>query len=348
MQYANSNMICGDIMWPLDVPQVHLTSWGVVSAILSPLVILFNVLLIMAMKKTGDTKSITANYIIIMSVSDIGIGLIVMPMIFAMVTSESARTSCSFQSATQFFAFAVGYTSFLLLIAIAVDRYIRMTLLTKYESVMNTFRMKCTVVGIVIVSFSFALLTVFYLSFPMHMAAVSMNVTFISVIYIVYTSMLCRLDKQAIPSTPPSSLKEKSRGRSLIRKRRSRRKRDIAVTKTVKILLGTIFIMYMPYNIISSIWTYYKFYKKENPGLFLNVSVFWTYIVLFLNSVANVFVYAHGNGKIRKYVVSFVRKGGRNDSSNSRSFQETSSLWKQDDKKKDQNQKNDTSTIAKV
>eukprot|EP00794_Sanderia_malayensis_P008058 gene8058-8921_t len=346
-------MNCGVTMWPLDVPREHLTSWGVVCVILAPLVVILNAILIRAMVKTRDTKSITSHFIIIMSISDIAIGSLVLPMIFGMVMFDCLRHNCAYQSATQFFAYAVGYTSFFLLIAIAVDRYIRMTLLTKYESVMNKFRMKCAVVAVIFVSMIFAVETVLYLSFPIHMVAISLNVLLIIVIYAVYASMLYRLDKQSVPpSTPPSNARscEKSRGRSLIRRRRSRRKRDIAVAKTVKILVGTIFVMYMPYNIISPVWLYYKLNTEDGPSLVLNVAVFWSYIVLFLNSIANVFVYAHGNSKIGNYLMSWFRQAGRkqDESTENKSYQETSIISKQEAKKKDLNVKTELIAGAKV
>ncbi len=325
-------MACHGSIWPLNVPEPHLLAWSITCAILSPITVTFNALLIAVMFKIGDTKSITSNLVIVMSISDIGIGSIVLPLIFAMVTFEGLRQNCAFQSATQFAAFSFGYMSFFMLIAIAVDRYIRMSLLTKYDSVMNKFRMKCLIIAIICVSLFMAIIAMFFMSFPLHMATIAANIIVIGAVYIIYTALLYRLDKQSAKhNESPGSCERKVR-KSFARKRRSRRKRDIAVVRTVKILLGTIFVMYMPYNVLTSIWTYYKLYKREDPGVKRDVAVFWSYICLFMNSIANVLVYGYGNGKIRNYVVSFVRKSFSGDNSNNKSFQETSSLWKQDDK----------------
>ena len=325
---------CSDTMWPVYVPKGNIIAWSVVCSLLTPVIITLNIILIFIMFKTGEKLSYTSHFVICMSISDIGMGSIALPMLVAMLTVEHLRINCTYQKVVQCIAYTFGYTTFFMLMVIAMDRYLLITKTVKYKSVMTKFRFGIVVTCVVMSSIACSVISVTFYSFYLHMAFIVTNVLFIGSIYILYYKLLRRIDKQASAVTKDDVIT--STRERLMSKKSRRRKRDVSVAKTIKILLGTIFGLYMPYNIISSIWTYYRFKLNENPGLILNVAIFWTYVLMFVNCTANVIIYGHGNGKIRRYAknmllrrfgdksLSMSKSSGDTDSENTRFDEKTS------------------------
>jgi len=208
-------------------------------------------------------------------------------------------------------------------VAIGVDRYLLIKKLIRYRTLMNEFRWRLIVAAIVLLSITLSIVTVSAYSFPLHITFIFANVVCIGSIYSLYVKLLFRIDKQA---TAMKSVSEStsSCNQPSTRKSRRRRKRDISVARTVRLLLGAIFLLYMPYNIISSVWMFYKFQKKVDPGLALNISVFWTYVLMFVNGMINVLIYGHGNSAVRRYMMSFVGRK-TNFSNNSKTIDDTES-----------------------
>lgn len=335
---------CSETMWPVYVPKGNLITWSVVCSLLTPVIVTLNLILIFIMFKTGEKRSYTSHFVICMSISDIGMGSIALPMLVAMLTVENLRSNCTYQRVVQCVAYIFGYTTFFMLIVIAMDRYLLITKTVKYKSIMTKFRFGIVVTCVVMTAIACSVISVTLYSFYLHMAFISTNVLFIGSIYILYNKLLHRIDKQA--STVAKSEVVTSTRERLMSKKSRRRKRDVSVARTIKILLSTIFGLYMPYNIVSSIWTYYRFQLNENPGLILNITVFWTYVLMFINCTANVIIYGHGNGKIRRYArntllrrfgdgslsVSKSSGAGDTDSENTR-FDEKTSQYETDTKR---------------
>ena len=300
-------LICNDTMWPLEVSEGNIVAWGAVCATISPVVIAFNILLIVAMVKTKDLQSFTSRYVICLCVSDIGMGAIVLPLLCCMLFVEDLRKSCLFQRVVQCIAYSLGYTSFFLLVAIGVDRYLLIKKLTQYNLVMSNFRWRLIVGSIAVISISLSVVTVTAYSFHLHAAFILANIVCIGGIYLLYVKLLFRVDRQ---STVVKRTTTKSLAPTVSTSMKNRkRKRDISVARTVRLLLGAIFILYMPYNVISLVWTYYRFQRKATPIPSLSVAVFWSYILMFMNGIANVLIYGHGKGKIRHFIKSLAHIG---------------------------------------
>ena len=306
-------------------------AWGITCALISPIIIAFNIILITAMVKTKETSSFTARYVMCLSVSDIGMGLVAMPLICSMLFVKDLRTNCVYQKIVQCIAYCFGYTSFFMLLAIGVDRYLLIKKLNRYKTLMNSFRWKLIVTTIIVMSITLAIITVSAYSFPLHTTFILTNIFCIGGIYLLYVKLLFRIDQQA---TTMMGISEQSFVRSKSSTRKSRRRRkEISVARTIRLLLGAIFVLYMPYNITSSVWTYYRFQQNTDPGNALNVSVFWTYVLMFINGIINVLIYGHGNSKIRRFVKSHAHIGHEKSSTLSKDDADSESAKHCDEKK---------------
>ena len=103
-----------------------------------------NSLLIYALIKTGQTKTISLKFIIIMSVSDLIIGIVGLPLLSLMLW-DKYHSYCLLKIITQCTMFILNPFSFTMVVLIALDRYLHMTCLTQYQSLMNKTRAHCMV-----------------------------------------------------------------------------------------------------------------------------------------------------------------------------------------------------------
>ena len=84
--------------------------------------------------------------------------------------------------------------------------------------------------------------------------------------------------------------------------------KELSAVKTIQVLLVLIFVTYVPYNISSLLWTYQKLWKKEDPGLKLELFYFWSSFVSVSNGGINAWIIIFGNTKSRRFVASMFRK----------------------------------------
>ena len=143
-------------LWALDVPQIHITIWTAASAILTILMITINLYTLAALYKTQQLNTTTNKLVAAMCVSDISVGLIFFPLMIVILQIRAANRTCMFLHVVQYAALALGYTSFLLAIVIAVDRYLHLTKLNKYNMFMNEKKLKLIVGGAILSSHSIA------------------------------------------------------------------------------------------------------------------------------------------------------------------------------------------------
>lgn len=84
--------------------------------------------------------------------------------------------------------------------------------------------------------------------------------------------------------------------------------KELSAVKTIHVLLVLIFVTYVPYNISSLLWTYQKFWKKEDPGLKLDLFYFWSSFIGISNGGINAWIIIFGNTKTRRFVASIFRR----------------------------------------
>ena len=307
--WTSNNLTHGSIdsvtcysMWPMQISDQALLAIGCVCLVISPITVSMNSFFIYALRKTDQMGSVTNKLITVMSISDVIIGSIVLPMVSAMTfLFRYGYRNCIFEFAVQYLAILFGYTSFLLLISVAIDRYLLLTKLTKYNTFMNNFRLKILVLIIFFTSNGAAIATVLIQSFYFHTATIIANILGISTVYIMYVVMLRSIKRNTASLQRNQS--EKKQMMSPSSKRESKtKKQNISVAKTVKLLLGTVFLFYMPYNVLSTWWIFHRYSEDIDPGMVLNIANFASYIILFCNAIANVVVFSYGNRRLRKFV----------------------------------------------
>ena len=108
--------------------------------------ILGNGFLIYALKKTGQTKTISIKFIIIMSVSDLLTGIIGMFLI-SFLFWEEFYNYCSLQVAARFSISITTSFSIAMIALVALDRYFHMKYLERYPTIITKQRSYCLTLG---------------------------------------------------------------------------------------------------------------------------------------------------------------------------------------------------------
>ena len=282
-------------LFPLPIPWAYQLAFAIIMVILAIFTVTANATLIHVLLKTKQTKSITNRLILLMNVSDICTGVVGYPCIAAvyLITTEGRR-NCKFELVTQFTTLLFAYLSFCLLMGVAIDRYIRVTKLNRYNVYMNHSRMKVVLAAGCLLSISISIVsTVFASSFYLKIVLNASNLSSLSLVFIVYTLVAKRLRVHS------GNINQHSTD---INSQDIKQRKMLRSTKTVRILLGTLLVLYAPYNVVSVIWTYYRFYVNVNPGILLNILELLSYIFIFSNAGINAMIYCYGNSVTRKYV----------------------------------------------
>ena len=293
-------------LWPLDMPQAHLILWAVVTSILSPITVLSNSALIYGLLKTQQLTTITNKFILIMNISDLCTGIFVLPLIVVMICLKDTLRNCNFELFVQYVALTFGYFSFFMLMCISTDRYVHVTKLNKYCQFMNTRRMKIVIVVSfvcsVLMSYLPIGLPIFWLKVALHLS----DLIGVSLMLFLYSLVLRKL---AIHSENFKRMRQEL-GRSESRSRETRK--ELSATKTIRFVLGALVVLYLPYNVCSVAWTYYKYDRKVNPPFLLNVVTYWSYIFVFSNTAINATIFGYGNSAVRRYIFNrFFRVGNQ-------------------------------------
>ncbi|XP_065066111.1 neuropeptide FF receptor 1-like [Rhopilema esculentum] len=297
---SEENYYCPSI-WPLNMPWPHLIAWSFFTALLSPITIISNTALIYGLYKMEQLNTITNKFILLMNISDLGIGIFIMPSITAMIISKDKYRNCVFELVFHYGAFLLVYFSFFMLICVSLDRHLHVTKLKKYNKFMNEFRMKVIVVFSFVTSAVIAYISMAFPSFPLQIALNLSNLTFILFVFIWYSKMLRKIAINV--ERIKKMLKDAGENHGY-----REAGHEISATKTIRLVLGALLVLYLPYNFSSAIWTYYKYQEKRNPPLIMNVIEYWTYVFLLSNATINAILFAYGNSLVRRFLIGkFLR-----------------------------------------
>ncbi len=300
MMNPSENIKCNSL-FPLDMPQEHLLIWGISSIVLSLITIIANSLVIYALYKTKQLDTITHKFVLVMNLSDLCTGIIALPFISSLIFMKRFFRCCTCELAAQCIALFFAYVSFFMIMWVAIDRYIHVTKLNRYNAFMNNFRMKIIVIISVVTSAVAAYLTIAVPSFLMQLLLNISDLLGVFIMIVFYSLVFQKLRLHA-------ENYKKMLGNMAARKADKEVKREISATKTVRLLLLSILILYLPYNIFTAVWTYEKFNLGREPSLPLNITLYWSYLFVFSNTAVNAIIFGYGNTTLRRYIVNKFRK----------------------------------------
>ena len=310
-------------IWPLDVPRIHLITFGISQAISSIFTIVSNLILIQALYQTNQLNTISNKFILLMSISDMCMGLIGQPMIIIMVALKDTFRNCTLEKFVEYVVFLSANFSWFMLVLISIDRYFQITKLNRYNEYMTEYRMKVAVIGSILVTNIFTLVLILSPSFTLQVILNIANIAMMTFVASIYAYMMRRLKKHdknrraaglaAAESHVGNQMEHESpenNQSNIIANQMARKesRKQFSALKTIRMLIIAIFVLYGPYNIVSTYWTYYKFGKKVNPPLELNVVILWAYFIVLTNATVNACIIINGNSKARRFAMNKIQR----------------------------------------
>lgn len=156
------NMECTAVIPDVSIiSQPVLIGFRVANSLIALLNIFANILLMFALKRTGQTETISFQLIFIMSASDLTTGLTAVSLT-NLLTLDEFNANCSIKKAAQFIQVAFGGFSFFTVFLIALDRFLHMKYLQQYPRIMT----KTKGYLLIIISFSFHFISAIILTMP--------------------------------------------------------------------------------------------------------------------------------------------------------------------------------------
>ena len=249
-----------------------------------------NALLIWALRRTKQTKTISFQFIMIMSFSDLANGVLCLPFL-TLVLYDDYQKYCWLTLSIQTILSSCNYFSFLMIFLIALDRYLHMKYLEKYSSKFTKRR------GHLLIAVSFVLSLAISTLFSLPFSSFTYNLlvavyfaiwmAFLMSVIILYHKALSTLRRKAHLVTSSVINKDRALGKAAKR-----------TSMCIIILAGpiTIFHIIDGVNVQLSI---------IDPSV-IAVCIWFSYISFLGNGFCSSFIFISQNTPIRKFLKKFV------------------------------------------
>ena len=303
------------------VPYDHQVSFGLSQAVLCPFIIITNSLLTHVLRKTKQLNTVSKKLIFVLNISDLLMGISGLISISVKLLIPEMFKSCIFETVIGWFMLFFGYFSFFIINCIAFDRYLKLTKQNRYPMLMTAFRMKCMIAGCFLVATGLAVSFIVHPSFELQTVANCLDALELAFLITVYVVLLRKLKRH-------SNTMKQRRAATLIRFSMTTSyttgsqgtdaapiisQHQISAIKSIKFLILFTIIAFIPFNVVSFVWTYYKFGKKTDPGLVLNLMYYWSYFILMTNAGVNSIIIMQGSRQSRRYITSMCSRTQVND-----------------------------------
>ena len=242
--------------------------------------IIGNAFLIWALKKTGQTKTISCQLIIMMSISDL-ISSANNLILLIITTFRQYETRCWFRLFSQCLQRTCNGFSFILIALIALDRYLHMRYLERYPSVVT--KKRAYIMAIALCLLLSVINIIFVLPFPYNISDVSNAVYLFSTFPIIFSVFIMYYRAMKAIRTKASQLT-----RSVITTTRTLSKAAKRITLCVVVLTLPMIITQM-LELANRQHKFIRYTSLDNIRLFAYISftsiAFWSsYIFISLNT----------------------------------------------------------------
>ena len=292
--------ICPDVSHLSKSHRLALFSF---SAALIPITLISNSVVIIGLfqSKSSGSKLL----IVFLCITDLLVGSLLLPLSSAYILSQAVHTSCKAKFAIQFLSYTLLSLDFTTVLAIGIERlivlkYPMQDLFFRWQAVRKYVLMCIIFCALLLASITVlvaAYSDVYYaFSFAYLVILVALSATLVS----CYT-IVCRHVQ--------SSVKKLYNGKdNHIQSRSKQLRHDMALARSVTVILSFQLSMWTPYFVTMIFWNW-EMFKFGKPKQLSSTILVWTFLPLFVNSSANVFIYSYHNRPLRQYLVqtySFV------------------------------------------
>ena len=283
------------IIYDVQIPKPFIYGYLVANTVLCLLIIATNSILIHAIRRLGKLKIVSFQFILYLSISDLFVGIVQLPLQFSIVSPQpesiDTKTLCS-----QFAIYFVSQMSAGMTIILAIDRYIHMKYLSRWNEIVTKRRAVivttgCTIMnlittGILILSTVYR----FYFFFKcIYLPTCLMVLIYLSIIYIQtynYIRRRVRSMKMHNANTAKST---------------TIRNPEHEFAKLMISVIACLIICYLPSIIFSIIKTIVIKHGCVND--YLKYAILWSYTMTYVNSMTNAVIIICGNKQVKSFVI---------------------------------------------
>ena len=263
--------------------------------------IVANTLLAFALFKSKQLRTLSNKYIFVMIVVDmcLGISVILEAGVFSIAGS---KRSCSHIKAVQFYGLFLEFFSCSMILCISTDRYLHVAKPFRYHAVKYVLQMNISLIAWLSCGLVVCAIYLIWPSFYLHLVYV-LFIIFIMLAFLVINTKTLSILKRHQNNTVAHLQNESPLAESL----NSIRSERLTAVKTIRLVLAAVFICYFPFNITSTILTYYNLKRKSDPGDTFKLLYSLSSAVMFSASFVNSLIIIHGNRKCRRIISSILR-----------------------------------------
>ena len=264
----------------------------VLNAYLSYSATMLNIVAIYAIRKTSSLSKNLKTLLLSQAVSDLGVGLLVQPMVAAHVMNPKQNNYTKFIARlipTNLFIFATLFS----VTALCADRFLAIHLHLRYQELVTYKRVVAAVISIWLISALISLIRIFlpkqimYVGFVIIISACIITATFLSAK--LYLTLRRHINQIQVPQVA-----QNDQGESVQRKRKS---------AMASLYVYLVFIVcYLPDDCVLIIIA-----NNSEPRIDVNLLQFYTLTLLFLNSTLNPLIYCWKMKRIQHTIVGALR-----------------------------------------
>ena len=283
----NKAMYCRSFIKTLSgVPNVIVSLIQIYNITINILNVVGNGLLIWALRRTKQTKTISFQFIMIMSFSDLTSGIWCLSSL-TLVVHEEYRRFCSLTLSTQAVMTVCNYFSGSMVFLIALDRYLHMKYLEQYSRQFTKRRGHFLIIAFLLLAFFFGI--VFIIPLPRFIYSIWVATYF--VINMIFSTSIIILYHKAL-----STLKRKAHmiTSSLINKDRTLGKAAKRISLCIIVLSGPIIIC----SIIDGV---NMRLSVIDPSV-MAVCIWFAYITFLGNGFCSSFIFISQNTPIKRFL----------------------------------------------
>ena len=304
---------------PLAYPAIslrkyHTVIYFIIPAVISLMILTVNITLMYALHKTAQYATVSNRLMVILISSDIVTGVF-LPPYFAFVSLNIE--SCAVKKTVEFLFLTSIYFSFNISCCITIDRYIHIRKAQRYPYLMNNFRLAI----IAAASFLYAAVNIFALiiipSFPI--VIISSSVSIISLLVMIFLNWSMKValrSHQAKMTQTASAVTIDAGNRSTLSSgntedsasssTKESTKRKVQAVETIKHLLTSLIVLYVPMEVINIVFAYIVFETASLPSLELMFVLAFAAFMFVSNSWVSALIIIRGNTRCRAYISSHL------------------------------------------
>ena len=301
----------------VGISHVNLIALSIMNTVSGLGNISINILLVYSLWKLDLIKNTSYKFIACLCIADGCVGLVTQPAVSFLLLSEDRGNNCIHEMATHSLQIALCQFSVLMILIITVDRFLRMTYLTKYKSVMTQNRGRALMIISIFTTCIFVLLniiaTIFELHFVVHTTITIINVILFVIIMMVYSktymAIRTRVHDSHLSKTPPPNAGSVISRIDSLQYSKSKIQYHQNFGKAMIFVLMALMVCYLPYFVLITHLSYLRFKTRvmiSNRDWRIPL-LYWLMQLTFINSTANAVIVLFSSKQLRGFARSCLK-----------------------------------------